>query len=104
MFSKYLLPNRFNLIVNRYWNSTRIRKSEFSSTQINLKDETEKDSTSIIQIKKVLKTHNISYQDGITNIKTSCPVCEKNEDQSRDIYINKTTGKIQILNFSKTIH
>lgn len=96
MFSKYLLPNR--LIVNRYWNLTRIRKSELSSTNINLKDETEKDSTSIIQIKKVLKTHNINYQDGITNIKTSCPVCEKNEQQqqSRDIYINKTTGEISI--------
>lgn len=99
MFSKYLLPNR--LIVNRYWNLTRIRRSEFSSTNINLKDEAEKDSTSIIQIKKVLKTYNTNYQDGITNIKTSCPVCEKNEQQqqSRDIYINKTTGKMCINKF-----
>ncbi|XP_070509499.1 mitochondrial DNA helicase [Chironomus tepperi] len=95
MFSKYLLPNRFNLIVNRHWHLTRIKKSEFSTTQsflINLKDEIDKDSTSVIQIKKVLKSNNISYQDGITNIKTSCPVCEKSEDQSNDIYINKTTG------------
>ncbi|KAL7047419.1 hypothetical protein ACKWTF_002894 [Chironomus riparius] len=93
MFSKYLLPNRFNLIVNRHLKLTRINQNDFSTTQpflINLKDDT--DNTSVVQIKKVLKSNNINCQDGITNIKTSCPVCEKSENQSRDIYINKTTG------------
>lgn len=97
MFSKYFLPNRLNLIVNRHWNVTRSKKNEISTTHpflINLKEEADNDSTSIIQIKKVLKSNNISYQNGITNIKTSCPVCEKSEEQSKDIYINKTTGKM----------
>lgn len=48
---------------------------------------------SLFNIKKSLKLANIEFEDGFTNLKTTCPVCEPT-GTAEDIYINKTTGKI----------
>lgn len=50
-------------------------------------------NVSLFNIKKSLKLANIEFEDGFTNLKTTCPVCEPSET-AEDIYINKTTGRI----------
>lgn len=50
-------------------------------------------NVSLFSIKKSLKLANAEFEDGFTNIKTHCPVCEP-ADKAEDIYINKTTGKL----------
>lgn len=56
---------------------------------------------SAVEIKKVLKKNNISYEEGYTCYIICCPVCHKNKSQkavSSKTYINKTTGKGLYLN------
>ncbi|CRK91438.1 CLUMA_CG005110, isoform A, partial [Clunio marinus] len=65
---------------------TKVPKNNFkdvNSDQMNI---------SLFNIKKSLKLANIAFDDGYTNLKTNCPVCE-GEENSSDIYINKTTGQ-----------
>lgn len=50
-------------------------------------------NVSLFNIKKSLKLANIEFEDGFTNLKTTCPVCEPT-GTAEDIYINKTTGNI----------
>lgn len=76
-------------------------KNDFSLTNVycdNFKEKESNTSTSIIQIKKSMKLYNIKYQEGVTNLKTNCPACEYGVNDElaikKDIYINKTTGKI----------
>lgn len=54
-----------------------------SSDQINI---------SLFNVKKSLKLANSEFEDGFTNLKTQCPVCNTSE-KAEDIFINKTTGK-----------
>lgn len=49
-------------------------------------------NVSLFNIKKSLKLANKEFEDGFTNIRTVCPVCDPKE-KAEDIYINKTTGK-----------
>lgn len=75
-------------------------RNEFSTSRhhlSNFKDnEGDQMNVSIFNIKRSLKATNTEFEDGFTNIKTHCPVCEPSGNT--DIYINKTTGKI-VLNF-----
>lgn len=48
---------------------------------------------SIFHVKKTLKQSGISFDDGFTCIKTSCPVCQQPELIQEKIFINKTTGQ-----------
>lgn len=48
-------------------------------------------NVSLFNIKKSLKLANIEFEDGFTNLKTMCPVCDPS-GKAEDIYINKTTG------------
>lgn len=63
--------------------------SSFSSFKDNTSDQM---SVSLFNIKKSLRLANTEFEDGFTNLKTRCPVCEPAE-AADDIYINKTTGK-----------
>lgn len=73
---------------------------DFSTSVSNLNSFKDSNSdqmnVSLFNIKKSLKMQNIAFEDGFTNLKTSCPVCETS-DTAEDIYINKTTGKIASL-------
>lgn len=68
---------------------------QFSFSNACYKDEVsskENPCSSLLQIKRYIKLNNICYQEGPTNIKTTCPVCETSA-KTNDIFINKTTGK-----------
>lgn len=68
--------------------------SSTSSNQSSFKDITsDQINVSLFNIKKSLKLANTEYEDGFTNLKTMCPVCEP-AGKDQDIYINKTTGKL----------
>lgn len=54
-------------------------------------------NVSLFNIKKSLKLANADFEDGFTNIKTLCPVCEPS-GKAEDIFINKTTGKLASFN------
>lgn len=60
----------------------------YYSFKANSDDQT---NVSLFNIKKSLKLANADTEDGFTNIKTLCPVCEPSK--AGDIYINKTTGE-----------
>lgn len=47
---------------------------------------------SLFNVKKSLKLANTEFEDGFTNLKTLCPVCDPS-GKAEDIYINKTTGE-----------
>lgn len=49
-------------------------------------------NVSLFNVKKSLKLANIEFEDGFTNLKTLCPVCDPT-GKAEDIYINKTTGE-----------
>lgn len=69
---------------------------DFSTTGSNLntfKDSNDQMNVSLFNIKKSLKLSNIEFEDGFTNLKTLCPVCDP-AGTAEDIYINKTTGDI----------
>lgn len=74
--------------------------NDFSTSGINLssfKDSSDDQmNVSLFNIKKTLKLANAEFEDGFTNIKTTCPACKPTENVD-DIYINKTTGKIRWL-------
>lgn len=70
---------------------------EISTTTINygsFKDESPLlPGAFLMHIKRSLKLANVEYQDGVTNLKTSCPACDcKEGTKAEDIFINKTTG------------
>lgn len=67
--------------------------SSFSNFKDNTSDQL---NVSLFNIKKSLKCANTEYEDGFTNMKTRCPVCEPAE-LADDIYINKTTGENPLL-------
>jgi hypothetical protein len=48
---------------------------------------------SLFNVKKSLKLANTEFDDGFTNLKTLCPVCDPTVKRE-DIYINKTTGNL----------
>lgn len=55
----------------------------------------ESDKFTIFNVKKTLKATGNSFEDGFTCIKTTCPVCdcENNVNKlTKNIYVNKTTG------------
>lgn len=72
---------------------------EFSTSGSNLSsfkdDEREQMNVSLFNIKKSLKLANIEFDDGFTHLKTICPACDP-AGKAEDIYINKTTGEIEI--------
>lgn len=47
---------------------------------------------SLFNVKKSLKLANSGFEDGFTNLKTQCPVCDL-PGKAEDIFINKTTGE-----------
>jgi len=48
---------------------------------------------SLFNIKRSMKLANVQFEDGFTNLKTSCPVCDPNSTP-KDVFINKTTGNV----------
>lgn len=72
---------------------------EFSTSGSNLSsfkdDEREQMNVSLFNIKKSLKLANIEFDDGFTHLKTICPACDP-AGKAEDIYINKTTGEMEI--------
>lgn len=83
-----------------------ILSNDFSTTNNNLNNfkdiSSDHMNVSLFNIRKSLKLANTEFEDGFTNLKVSCPVCECNSTKSKtdDVYINKTTGKI----FNNTIN
>lgn len=73
-------------------NNLSTTSSDFDSFKDELPNE--QPSTSLLHIKRSLKLNNTEFQDGITNLKTSCPICDHSEKsvKNEDIFINKTTG------------
>jgi hypothetical protein len=63
--------------------------SSYSSFKDNNSDQI---NVSLFNVKKSLKLANTEFEDGFTNLKTQCPVCDPS-GKAEDIYINKTTGK-----------
>lgn len=49
-------------------------------------------NVSLFNIKKSLKLANKEFEDGFTNLKTMCPVCDPS-GKTEEIFINKTTGE-----------
>lgn len=101
MFScRVLLSKKLSLISSNKQQISLLKKQkcslqrDFSSTIIRQKDDStsESPSSTLMKIKKYVKLNNISYQEGPTNLKTSCPVCEG--CSNKDIFINKTTGDL----------
>lgn len=47
-----------------------------------------------VTIKRILKNHNVQFDEGHTCFITNCPICMKNAkvQSTSKIYINKTTG------------
>lgn len=67
--------------------------STSSSTLSSFKDgSSDHMNVSLFNIKKSLKLANTEFEDGFTNLKTICPVCDPT-GKAEDIYINKTTGR-----------
>lgn len=78
---------KHNVSAQRDLSTTPVDSSNFkdiSSDQFNV---------SLFNIRKSLKLANTEFDDGWTNLKTNCPVCD-GSTKSEDIFINKTTGKI----------
>lgn len=50
-------------------------------------------NVSLFNIKKSLKLANKEFEDGFTNLKTMCPVCDPT-GKTEEIFINKTTGEL----------
>lgn len=69
--------------------------STSNSNYNNFKDETpDQPGASLLHIRRSLKLANTEFQDGVTNLRTSCPVCDRLEGKKvEDIFINKTTGE-----------
>ena len=50
-------------------------------------------TSSLVNLRRTLKLSNTEFKDGITNLRTKCPVCDfPSAEDAKDIYINKTTG------------
>lgn len=71
--------------------------STSNSNYSSFKDETpEQPGASLLQIRRTLKLANTEFYDGVTNLRTACPVCDRLEGKKcEDIFINKTTGEIR---------
>lgn len=56
----------------------------------------ESESASVITMKKTLKLAGVESTDGISFIKTICPICDLGQGRTTasSIYINKTSGLI----------
>lgn len=78
--------------------------NDFSTTGTsftNYKDNTsDQMNVSLFNIKKSLRLANTEFEDGFTNLKTRCPVCEP-VDVVDGIYINKTTGENPLISVRK---
>lgn len=103
MLAHRLLIKKLTIGSKKSLNILKFSLNEISTTNINqssFKDETpEQPGTSLLHIRRSLKLANTEFQDGITNLRTACPVCDRQEGKkAEDIYINKTTGKLFIKN------
>lgn len=67
--------------------------SNFGPSFSSFKDTSGPMEVSLFNVKKSLKLANTEFEDGFTNLKTLCPVCDPS-GKAEDIYINKTTGGI----------
>lgn len=55
----------------------------------------ESDKFTVFNVKKTLKATGQTFEDGFTCIKTTCPVCDCEQNLNKltkNIYVNKTTG------------
>lgn len=50
------------------------------------------EAISFVQMKKILKQSNISFQEGHACITTDCPLCQSDKRKESKVYVNKTTG------------
>jgi hypothetical protein len=100
MFShRLLLSKKFSLLSKKplkFIKQLNVTQ-EFStsgSTLSSFKDNnSDQINVSLFNVKKSLKLASTEFEDGYTNLKTQCPVCDPS-GKTEDIYINKTTGEI----------
>lgn len=108
MFAHRLLLNKLTIgskkslnILKKFSLNQTHELSTTNSNYSSFKDETpEQPGASLLHIKRALKLANTEFQDGVTNLRTTCPVCDCQEGKKpEDIFINKTTGNGIILIF-----
>lgn len=94
MFTRLFLSKKLSLISKKPL-KILYGPQDFSTSgckQSSFKDVSgDKMNVSLFNVKKSLKLANVEFEDGYTNLKTLCPVCDP---KTEDVYINKTTGKI----------
>lgn len=94
---RLLLSKKLSLMSKKPLKILKQLNPEFSTT--NTSSSSFKDgngdqmNVSLFNIKKSLKLANKEFEDGFTNLKTMCPVCDPT-GKTQKIFINKTTGEL----------